>query len=64
HLSFSSSLAEFYEVTLLNAQKSCEQKLEEVSHMTELLKKLRKSSFILSHVFVFSRPVACFKQAG
>ncbi|XP_035391180.1 disks large homolog 2 isoform X12 [Electrophorus electricus] len=29
-------IQEFYEVTLLNAQKSCEQKLEEVSHMTEL----------------------------
>uniref|UniRef100_A0A3B4DHK4 Discs, large homolog 2 (Drosophila) n=1 Tax=Pygocentrus nattereri TaxID=42514 RepID=A0A3B4DHK4_PYGNA len=28
-------IQEFYEVTLLNTQKSCEQKLEEVNHMAE-----------------------------
>ncbi|KAF5904819.1 disks large 2 isoform X7 [Clarias magur] len=28
-------IQEFYEVTLLNSQKSCEQKLEEVKHMAE-----------------------------
>ncbi|KAK3522031.1 hypothetical protein QTP70_021379 [Hemibagrus guttatus] len=29
------NIQEFYEVTLLNSQKSCEQKLEEVKHMAE-----------------------------
>ncbi|XP_033973174.1 disks large homolog 1-like [Trematomus bernacchii] len=28
-------IQEFYEVTLLNTQKSCEQKLEEVNHMAD-----------------------------
>ncbi len=28
-------IQEFYEVTLLNSQKSCEQKLVEVNHMAE-----------------------------
>uniref|UniRef100_A0A3B4VFT3 Uncharacterized protein n=1 Tax=Seriola dumerili TaxID=41447 RepID=A0A3B4VFT3_SERDU len=30
---------EFYEVTLLNTQKSCEQKLEEVNHMADKWEK-------------------------
>ncbi|XP_075876164.1 disks large homolog 2 isoform X10 [Nelusetta ayraudi] len=32
-------IQEFYEVTLLNTQKSCEQKLEEVNHMAEQWEK-------------------------
>ncbi|KAF1379007.1 hypothetical protein PFLUV_G00196600 [Perca fluviatilis] len=32
-------IQEFYEVTLLNTQKSCEQKLEEVNHMADKWEK-------------------------
>lgn len=35
----STDIQEFYEVTLLNTQKSCEQKLEEVNHMAEKWEK-------------------------
>lgn len=35
----STDIQEFYEVTLLNTQKSCEQKLEEVNHMAEQWEK-------------------------
>lgn len=31
----STDIREFYEVTLLNTQKSCEQKLVEVNHMVD-----------------------------
>uniref|UniRef100_A0A665TP16 Uncharacterized protein n=1 Tax=Echeneis naucrates TaxID=173247 RepID=A0A665TP16_ECHNA len=36
---FKSYIQEFYEVTLLNTQKSCEQKLEEVNHMADKWEK-------------------------
>uniref|UniRef100_A0A3Q0TEH9 Uncharacterized protein n=1 Tax=Amphilophus citrinellus TaxID=61819 RepID=A0A3Q0TEH9_AMPCI len=32
-------IQEFYEVTLLNTQKSCAQKLEEVNHMADKWEK-------------------------
>ncbi|KAG7237384.1 hypothetical protein INR49_032429 [Caranx melampygus] len=32
-------IQEFYEVTLLNTQKSCEEKLEEVNHMADKWEK-------------------------
>ncbi|KAI3373166.1 hypothetical protein L3Q82_006362 [Scortum barcoo] len=32
-------IQEFYQVTLLNTQKSCEQKLEEVNHMADKWEK-------------------------
>lgn len=32
-------IQEFYEVTLLNTQKSCEQKVEEVNHMADKWEK-------------------------
>eukprot|EP00066_Takifugu_rubripes_P028187 XP_011617453.1 PREDICTED: disks large homolog 1-like [Takifugu rubripes] len=32
-------IQEFYEITLLNTQKSCEQKLEEVNHMVDKWEK-------------------------
>lgn len=35
----STDIQEFYEVTLLNTQKSCEQKLEEVNHMANKWEK-------------------------
>lgn len=35
----SPDIQEFYEVTLLNTQKSCEQKLEEVNHMADKWEK-------------------------
>uniref|UniRef100_A0A671X2N0 Uncharacterized protein n=1 Tax=Sparus aurata TaxID=8175 RepID=A0A671X2N0_SPAAU len=35
----STDIQEFYEVTLLNTQKSCEQKLEEVNHMADKWEK-------------------------
>lgn len=35
----STDIQEFYEVTLLNTQKSCEQKLEEVNHMVDKWEK-------------------------
>lgn len=39
HSFISTDIQEFYEVTLLNTQKSCEQKLEEVNHMAEQWEK-------------------------
>lgn len=35
----STDIQEFYEITLLNTQKSCEQKLEEVNHMVDKWEK-------------------------
>lgn len=35
----STDIQEFYEATLLNTQKSCEQKLEEVNHMVDKWEK-------------------------
>lgn len=35
----STDIQEFYEVTLLDTQKSCEQKLEEVNHMVDKWEK-------------------------
>lgn len=39
HVSTSTDIQEFYEVTLLNTKKSCEQKLEEVNHMADKWEK-------------------------
>ena len=39
NIHFSIDIQEFYEVTLLNTQKSCEQKLEEVNHMADKWEK-------------------------
>lgn len=39
YLYISTDIQEFYEVTLLNTQKSCEQKLEEVNHMVDKWEK-------------------------
>lgn len=35
----SADIQEFYEITLLNTKKSCEQKLEEVNHMVDRWEK-------------------------
>lgn len=35
----STDIQEFYEITLLNTRKSCEQKLEEVNHMVDKWEK-------------------------
>ncbi|XP_065818756.1 disks large homolog 2 isoform X10 [Labrus bergylta] len=43
-------IQEFYEVTLLNTQKSCEQKLEEVNHMADKWEKsVSIQNFELAH---------------
>lgn len=48
--SVSTDIQEFYEVTLLNTQKSCEQKLEEVNHIAdEWEKSVSVQNFELAH---------------
>lgn len=39
HVCVPADIQEFYEITLLNTQKSCEQKLEEVNHMVDKWEK-------------------------
>ncbi|XP_031427989.1 disks large homolog 2 isoform X30 [Clupea harengus] len=42
-------IQEFYEVTLLNSHKSCEQKLEEVNHMAEKWESPGSPAVVLHH---------------
>ncbi|KAG7483594.1 hypothetical protein MATL_G00040020 [Megalops atlanticus] len=42
-------IQEFYEVTLLNTQKSCEQKLEEVNHMADKWERTGSPTVVLQH---------------
>uniref|UniRef100_A0A8C6X7M5 Uncharacterized protein n=1 Tax=Naja naja TaxID=35670 RepID=A0A8C6X7M5_NAJNA len=39
HIIFMKNIQEFYEVTLLNSQKSCQQKIEEVNQVAEKWEK-------------------------
>uniref|UniRef100_A0A5F8GUN6 Uncharacterized protein n=1 Tax=Monodelphis domestica TaxID=13616 RepID=A0A5F8GUN6_MONDO len=44
---FQTYIQEFYEVTLLNSQKSCEQKIQEANQVAEKLEK--KTFLVLPH---------------
>uniref|UniRef100_A0A7N8WML6 Discs, large homolog 2 (Drosophila) n=1 Tax=Mastacembelus armatus TaxID=205130 RepID=A0A7N8WML6_9TELE len=62
-------IQEFYEVTLLNTQKSCDQKLEEVNHMADKWEKsvsIQSSELIHSAFLVkeeYHRCNICFENA-
>lgn len=56
-------IREFYEVTLLNSQKSCEQKLEEINHMADKWEKnvsIQNSACLREEVSLWS----CADQSG
>uniref|UniRef100_A0A8C4DI34 Disks large homolog 2 n=1 Tax=Dicentrarchus labrax TaxID=13489 RepID=A0A8C4DI34_DICLA len=61
-------IQEFYEVTLLNTQKSCEQKLEEVNHMADKWEKsVSVQNSELAHTACPAEEVVCCshsKNAG
>ncbi|KAJ8399028.1 hypothetical protein AAFF_G00416950 [Aldrovandia affinis] len=42
-------IQEFYEVTLLNTKKSCEEKLEEVNHMADKWERTGSPTVVLQH---------------